>query len=66
MKVEEFGLEGDLRSALLYDVGFCREELHKAKMHEKRMLDDFEILQLELDEAKVLIEELKLVRESDN
>jgi chromosome segregation ATPase len=66
IKAEEFGLQGDIRSTLLYDVGQSRDELEKAQMREHEMAMQLRTV-LEDNEIKsTQVEELRLIRESNN
>lgn len=66
IKAEEFGLKGDIRSTLLFDVGQCRDELEKAQMRDHEISQQLHVL-LEDNEIKTnQVEELRLIRESNN
>jgi chromosome segregation ATPase len=66
IKADDLGLEGDLRSSLLYDIGQCRTELSDALHREKSLNDTIFTLKDQLRTAQLNIEELKLIREANN
>lgn len=66
IKADDLGLEGDLRSSLLYDIGQCRTELAEALHREKAANEALSALKDQLRTAQLNNEELKLIREANN
>jgi len=66
IKADDLGLEGDLRSSLLYDIGQCRTELAEALHREKATNETILVLKDQLRTAQLNNEELKLIREANN
>ena len=66
VKAEDFGLVGDLRAQLLYEVAESRKERERAERSVKPLEADIALLRKQLEGAYTTIEELKLVREANN
>lgn len=66
VKAEDFGLVGDLRAQLLYEVAEARSERERAERSVKPLEADIALLRKQLEGAFTTIEELKLVREANN
>jgi chromosome segregation ATPase len=66
IKAEELGLRGDMRSALLYDLGQTRTELEQATESLRGWDAEKNRLNGALSEALTFIEELKLIRHANN
>ena len=66
VKAEDFGLVGDLRAQLLYEVAESRNERERAERAVKPLEADVALLRKQLEGAYTTIEELKLVREANN
>jgi chromosome segregation ATPase len=66
VKAEDFGLVGDLRAQLLYEVAESRNERERAERAVKPLEADVALLRKQLEGTYTTIEELKLVREANN
>lgn len=66
VKAEDFGLVGDLRAQLLYEVAESRNERERAERAVKPLEADIVLLRKQLEGTYTTIEELKLVREANN
>jgi chromosome segregation ATPase len=66
IKAEELGLRGDMRSALLYDLGQTRTELEQATESLRGWDAEKHRLNGALSEALTFVEELKLIRHANN
>lgn len=66
IKAEELGLRGDMRATLLFDLGQSRTELERTIDALQSAEAETARLSRSMSEAKTTIEELKLIRHSNN
>ena len=66
VKAEEFGLVGDVKAQVLFELAEARREKEKADSIVMPLEADIALLQTQLNSSLTAVEELKLIRDSNN